>query len=747
MNTIALIPDADDDNRDFSISNASNLKWQADEGYDFEDIRCQFDPQIPFYEKTDYAVAASSGLIMGALDIFMNKSISLEDAHNWGSDQINKYVVKASNLVGYKGNDLEEAIKHLEKLFPLAGDGVTNEFGGPTKHHLRDFSHHPTIAGLLFSLLSQFTGRAFGTDEAGKIIFPFPKVPKKYIGKSIPEKIFFGTVFWMFHLISDMAGSSKTAGSGTGIPGPLLSFMQEASALPFFRTGKSGDENNQFADWLSDLFSGTTSTRGVKFDLRTEFGLFYNQIKHSIPVITNEIIVRSYFFISRLCVEFSDKKIKSIEQLNNIDIYRILPFKQRKLTRLLTISSGSFFALTSSVTVVKGLATEDLGSIILNLNYAGIARFGIAIKTDCPYIIEDINSIQEEIKERENLRTKFYQEQAIGISYFLLNPDQTQILMSLENQKIEYDISKSSSRKISSKKDWQDKWLTVLTENNKHPIIYDEPELYLFIRDIVNESNDDSWMSLVALELSRFIPYCPWGNDFEEDKKLKQLKLQSDYEYDVFTIMQNNVGRIEYQTLIDTLKHYENILNGTNKKIITGVTTTIALTVATGGLAFFAAPQIAVAIAGGSFTGLYGAALTNASLAAIGGGAIAAGGLGISGGTAIITGGGALLSLLGSGSASAIRFLSSKGNVITECANILTYCSLILKNKDNGKEMIQQVKDYLVESKSDFESDIAQMKASKSKEKDTKMIKTSQDNLKYISITIKELEKLMTDIH
>lgn len=52
--------------------------------------------------------------------------------------------------------------------------------------------------------------------------------------------------------------------------------------------------------------------------------------------------------------------------------------------------------------------------------------------------------------------------------------------------------------------------------------------------------------------------------------------------------------------------------------------------------------------AGCGYAGLYGAALTNASLAAIGGGSLAAGGLGMAGGTAILTAGGALLGIAGS---------------------------------------------------------------------------------------------------
>ena len=56
--------------------------------------------------------------------------------------------------------------------------------------------------------------------------------------KNFAEKIVFGTVNWMFHLVSDIDGSSSSvfegSGKGTGIPGPFLSLLKELSALPLF---------------------------------------------------------------------------------------------------------------------------------------------------------------------------------------------------------------------------------------------------------------------------------------------------------------------------------------------------------------------------------------------------------------------------------------------------------------------------------------------------------------------------------
>ena len=105
-------------------------------------------------------------------------------------------------------------------LILLPSDGNTPDFGGGLRHHLCDFGHHPTIIGLIFSLLTQFTGMSYGTDTNGIFkVVPVTDKSKEFIGRDIPDKLFKGAVVWFFHLVSDMAGSSSTAGftGGTGI--------------------------------------------------------------------------------------------------------------------------------------------------------------------------------------------------------------------------------------------------------------------------------------------------------------------------------------------------------------------------------------------------------------------------------------------------------------------------------------------------------------------------------------------------
>lgn len=83
-------------------------------------------------------------------------------------------------------------------------------------------------------------------------------------------------------MISDMAGSNQSAGAGTGIPGHILSFLKEVSALPIMKdvSVKYKDDDIGFSVWVSKLFNGTYFSPGengerIKLDLRTEMGVAY----------------------------------------------------------------------------------------------------------------------------------------------------------------------------------------------------------------------------------------------------------------------------------------------------------------------------------------------------------------------------------------------------------------------------------------------------------------------------------------
>lgn len=204
------------------------------EEYDYDKAIYDLDGQIDLLsshaDSLDYIIAAASGLACGLLDILWVGDFDLARGRDIASERVDAFVKKTSKMLGCENSDdMRSAVKFLEDKFPIPSDGNTPDFGGGLQHHLRDFAHHPTIVGLAFSLLTQFTRKSYGTDVSG--VFMVVDIPERsvpFIGKDTPEKIIMGTVGWFFHLVSDMAGSSGTAGitGGTGIPGPLLSLQR-----------------------------------------------------------------------------------------------------------------------------------------------------------------------------------------------------------------------------------------------------------------------------------------------------------------------------------------------------------------------------------------------------------------------------------------------------------------------------------------------------------------------------------------
>ena len=352
----------------------------------------------------DYTVAVACGILTGILDSLWVGDFSLEAANTWGSEKTNDMVIRAAEMAAkLKGEetaefDLQSAVRYLEKMFPIAADKATGFFGGGLQHHLRDFSHHPTIVGLVFSLLTQFTGQVYGTNTQG--FFTCVTVDSELIGNNFPEKIFLGVIQWFFHLISDVAGSSgsmQKGSMGTGLPGPFVSLIKEVSALPFF---KKLDENGnkEFSVWISKLFNGTLLGKrdksgkvieAVKFDWRTELGIGHWVGKQAVPIIINECVVRSFYFIRHLMLEIKKENVQTFTDLKKIDVNRILPFRNRTIIRMLTISSGTFTAVDIADAVIRSAiksggfqGEEFIKNMILRVNIVGVGRLVVALGAD-----------------------------------------------------------------------------------------------------------------------------------------------------------------------------------------------------------------------------------------------------------------------------------------------------------------------------------------------------------------------------
>ncbi len=729
----------------------------ADVADDDDDLHVAFDPSVSKADRTDYILAACSGTLTGVLNIFWQKEFDIEKAHEWGSEKVDSFVIEVAKGLGLKKQDpsLGDAIRFLEERFPIAADKLTAPFGGGLQHHLRDFSHHPSPVGLVCSILTQFTSRGYGTDTDG-VFRSYPlssnivDLDPPLIGRTFSEKIVLGTVFWALHLVSDMAGSSANPGKGTGIPGPLLSILKELSSLPLFHNmaRSGGDHELSLSQWIAKLFNGTAiiteDGRKVRFDLRTEIGLLDQALSQVKAVVANECIVRSLYFLSRLKDELVRCEVSSLSDLNKMNPSAFLPYKSRALTRMLTVSTGTFVLTNVSSAFIRAAIDAKVfdknfaRGVFLRLNYAGMVRFAFAISSDAQYIAEDVVTAWKEREEKER-------EIFDSFKFFRLENGESRLAYSLRLGSVLDDIRNTSDeRKAAVKRQWMHEWMDVVAADlNVEPGQYFLLEHHSFEALEQMASNDKGYLKalLIVQEVLDFVPYGPLNS--VHDEQFKKVSYDHDWMRDAFCDKQDAIDKETIKLLRRRKVSYARELSGTIPKLVTGGVLALAVTVGTAGAASVFAPQIAVALAGSSFVGLHGAALASASLAALGGGALAAGGLGMAGGTAIITGGGAILGLIGSGG---IMLASSLGKdyakiVLAECSKMLAYIECAgIERPRAVNELILNAEEAIQSSVEENQRAIEEAKQRDDAEKAA--IKQLKAGVRYLQKTAECLEKM-----
>ena len=385
-------------------------------------------------DKTDYAFAIASGLCAGLVDSLFVGEFSLEKAHSWGSEKTEQFVVKIAKSQGYKGDDAKGAIvflaekkehsdENIQKGFHLAADSNTNEFGGGKQHHLRDFAHHASITGLIFSMLTQFTKKSYGTDTTGKFIM-VDVGNTAFIGKDIPQKFLFGIVYWFFHMVSDVAGSGDPLSEGTGIPGPLLSIAKLFASTPLFKNSLNKDGNRELSVLISKMFNGTLfgerDENGrlipLRFDFRTELGILYEIGKQSVPVILNEVFVRSFYFLRRLINEIKDKQISSLADMKLVEWSNVKPSNNRTIDRMLTISTMTFTIADTADAAIRAAIESGgnwaifAGRFVTRFNYVGAGRAVVAIVREISNEHKEAQLVHEKLILSE-VKTEFVYKQ------------------------------------------------------------------------------------------------------------------------------------------------------------------------------------------------------------------------------------------------------------------------------------------------------------------------------------------------
>lgn len=348
------------------------------------DINGEIDKLTSKADKVDYVLASCSGVVSGLIDVLFVGEPNASKLQNWTDEKSEKLVVKFAKLNGWDGGRggqgrPDRAIAFLENKYKVpydsrGGGDVAQRLTRPSLHHYDSLAHHPTIVGLVFSILDQFnmTVSLNSTILPGvlNVIDVSPDQQKmsvgnqfKLQGNSFIGKLFCGCINWFGHLVSDFAGASNSTGRGAGIPGPILSLAGDINAITSALNLPTTKLQKTFYEIGAKMYE-------AGFDARFE-------ATQAIPVVLNELLTRTFYAVRRGCWYL--KKNKGGKQKFKFkDLWHaIKPFGNATVKRMVLVSGAVFTALDMSVAALKSMG--DGFEFLLNVNIVGVGRLIISV--------------------------------------------------------------------------------------------------------------------------------------------------------------------------------------------------------------------------------------------------------------------------------------------------------------------------------------------------------------------------------
>lgn len=334
----------------------------------------------PNCDKLDYALAASSGALCGIIDIFLvgkpGESPLGTITDKWFADRTMDFA-KLLHPKHKNFDSLDSAIAFLERTFKVPYDqtrlsGVTDAVFelNPSNHHFKSLAHNPSILGLFFSLLDQFSNTSHFVTDGQLVSLQKAKEGWKLQGSDVPSKLICGFTNWLGHLLSDGSGSSSSASSGTrgmGIPSPLWTWINDIIAIKAGLGIEPSEVDKAIGELAVNIY-----TEG--YDARF-------QTAQTIPVFLNELLVRLLYAIRRLYKYFS-------ETPKNNRSFALMwkacePFSNATVKRMLTVAHGTFCLVDVGDAVVRSFIAGDGAfnavEFVLRLNVVGVGRFAISL--------------------------------------------------------------------------------------------------------------------------------------------------------------------------------------------------------------------------------------------------------------------------------------------------------------------------------------------------------------------------------
>lgn len=241
-------------------------------------------------DKYDYLIAVGCGVIAGLTDVFLVGAPGDSKLQSWTDAQVDKAVMGFAKISGWtpragQENNVKSAVGFLEKKFQVNYDQRnTSDVDGAFKmaaknHHMKSLAHSPDVIGLFFSVLNQFTSTSTFLSDGQLITIKTDTFELQ--GNNFISKLFCGIVNWVGHIMSDIAGSSGSAGRGSGVVIPFFELFQ----LCNFGKFQVGKDRNTLAQVATKVFQ-------EGYDAR--FGLTM-----AIPVILCDLLIKLMWTLKR----------------------------------------------------------------------------------------------------------------------------------------------------------------------------------------------------------------------------------------------------------------------------------------------------------------------------------------------------------------------------------------------------------------------------------------------------------------
>ena len=660
-----FLAEYNEDNKVFVESillDSETLKRLNSDNSDYADfIDVEFSSACKKVDRVDTLVAVTSGFMAFLLDqLLIRKNIKEKDLDE---GEIIKVLPLVLRQYSDKNKDID---KEIDEYIANWEHKIQDAY--KYQNLVLDFCEDLSFSGLFIKVIEYCFDLSIGLDEKSGLVIKKEKHDLKT--DSIIEKAQMTVVDWFV----DQAYQYKKSGKCKKEFAQIEKIVKDIKKIAF--------KDNKFdREQLKEWFHNRVLAEKKKLNALDDF------VVQSIPVKANIIFVHSYAHIRDFIQQVNEHNVESLEGLNIIDFNKL--DNEAVIRRMDTISTSVFTAFNVGVAGAKAIKLEKdplqkLYIFAININIPNVIRLVSVVRADADYIKEDLDQLVRrskviEIKKHNDIPLESLER------CFTMNKIETRILYSLQLQMIEEDIQRTKENKEQQLKDeWKKKWIEVTEQSLQQNKIFetDPVKTYAAINTYASSQENLLWLYNIAIELSMFKPY------FNLEEKSKKLKLSyTKYVEEVFCSSQNYISYKEIQKIQKSYKDYYNYLENNTLKVVGVAGGAIAVAAATGGLAFVFAPQIAVAMFGGAFPALHGAALVSASLAAAGGGSLAAGGFGMAGGAVLIAGGGAVLGLGTSGTA--LSLMMAPKFVQNDYAKLLAKCDcVLLKQLDMKDEVV-----------------------------------------------------------